>query len=146
MFNVTVNAAQPGLLAPSTFNINGVPYAVAILSDGSYALPSGAMPGVSSRPAKPGDTLTLYGVGFGPVIPVSLAGQLVQQLNSLSLPLQMSMGGSPATLLYYGLTPGYTGLYQFNLTVPSVAPGNAALTFTLNGMAGTQTLYVAVAN
>ncbi|SPE36840.1 conserved exported hypothetical protein [Candidatus Sulfopaludibacter sp. SbA3] len=144
--NVTVNAAQPGLLAPSTFNINEVPYVVAILGDGSYALPAGAIPGVTSRPAKPGDALTLYGVGFGPVTPASPAGQLVQQLNSLSLPFQMSIGGNPAILIYYGLAPGYTGLYQFDVTVPSVAPGAAALTFSLNGIAGTQTLYLAVGN
>jgi uncharacterized protein (TIGR03437 family) len=46
-----------------------------------------------------------------------------------------------------GLAPDYTGLYQFNITVPNGAAGNAvALTFTLNGVPGTQTLYLAVQN
>jgi uncharacterized protein (TIGR03437 family) len=39
--NVTVNPRQPGPLAPSSFNINGVSYVVAVLSDGSYALSTG---------------------------------------------------------------------------------------------------------
>lgn len=58
----------------------------------------------------------------------------------------MSIGGAPAMLSYYGLAPNYTGLYQFDVTVPDVASGNAALTFTLDGIPGTQTLYLAVAN
>jgi uncharacterized protein (TIGR03437 family) len=145
-FNVTVNSAQPGLLAPSSFNIGGVQYAVAILSDGSYALPVGAIAGVNSRPASPGDVITLYGVGFGPVTPASPAGQLVQQLNSLSLPLLMSMGGIPAGPSYAGLAPNYAGLYQFNVTVPSLPSGNATLTFSLGGTAGTQKLNIVVAN
>ena len=143
-FNVTVNSAEPGLLGPSSFNIGGVQYAVGILSDGSYALPVGAISGVASRPAKPGDIITLYGVGFGAVTPASPAGQLVQQLNSLSLPLLMSIGGIPVSPSYAGLAPNYTGLYQFNVTVPSLPSGNATLTFSLGGTAGTQKLFIAV--
>jgi uncharacterized protein (TIGR03437 family) len=45
------------------------------------------------------------------------------------------------------LAPGFTGLYQFNVVVPA-SPGNGAvpLTFTVGGVAGTQTLYLAVGN
>jgi uncharacterized protein (TIGR03437 family) len=138
-----VNATQPGLLAPPTFNIGGTQYAVATFPDGAYALPAGAVAGLTSRLAKPGDVLTLYGVGFGPVTPNISAGQLIQQLNTLSLPFQLSIGGVPASLLYYGLAPNFTGLYQFNVSVPSTAHGNAPLTFTLNGTSGTQVLSIA---
>jgi uncharacterized protein (TIGR03437 family) len=145
-FNITVNAVQPGLLAPPTFAINGIQYAVATFADGTYVLPTGAIPGVTSRPARPGDTIILYGVGFGPVIPNIPAGQLVQQSNMLATSFQISLGGLPATALYSGLAPNYTGLYQFNVMVPSVVPGNAPLTFTLGGTGGTQTIYIAVQN
>ncbi len=145
-YNLTVNPTQAGLLAPPNFNIGGTQYVVAIFTDGAFALPTGAIAGLNSRPAKPGDVLTLYGVGFGPVSPNIPAGQLVQQLNTLSLPLQLSIGGIPATPLYDGLAPDFTGLYQFNVTMPAAAAGNAALTFTLNGVSGTQTLYVAAGN
>jgi uncharacterized protein (TIGR03437 family) len=60
----------------------------------------------------------------------------------------MSVGGVPVTdLPYAGLAPGFTGLYQFNVVVPA-SPGNGAvpLTFTVGGVAGTQTLYLAVGN
>jgi uncharacterized protein (TIGR03437 family) len=146
VYSVTVNSAEPGFLAPPSFKIDGIQYPVAIFTDGAYALPTGAISGVTSRPAKPGDILTLYGVGFGPVTPTIPAGQVVQQLNMLSLPFEISIGGVPATPAYDGLAPNYTGLYQFDVTVPSAASGNAALTFTLGGTPGTQTLYIAVGN
>jgi uncharacterized protein (TIGR03437 family) len=145
-YNILVNAIEPGLLATPTFNVNGTPYAVALFSDGTYVLPTGAVAGLSSRPAKPGDTIILYGVGFGPVTPSIPAGQLAEQSNAVS-GLQMSIGGVPAVAAYAGLAPGYTGLYQFNLVVPNVAVGNAVpLTFTLGGTAGTQKLNIAVGN
>lgn len=143
---ITINPTQPGLLAPPNFKIANVQYAVGIFVDGVYALPIGAISGVTSRPAKPGDVITLYGVGFGPVTPAIPAGQLVQQLNSLAMPLLISIGGIPATLSYDGLAPGFTGLYQLNITVPAVATRNAALTFTLGETAGSQVLYLPVAN
>jgi uncharacterized protein (TIGR03437 family) len=145
--NVTVNAVQPGLLAPSTFRVGTIQYAVAILPDGSYALPTGAIPGVTSRPAKPEETVILYGVGFGPVIPNIPAGQLVGQSNTLAANFQMCIGGLPATALYSGLAPDFTGLYQFNIVVPDAAANSfSPLTFTLGGTTGTQTLYIAVQN
>jgi uncharacterized protein (TIGR03437 family) len=111
------------------------------------ALPTGAMPGVTSRPAKPGDIVTLYGIGFGPVVPDIPAGQLVKQSNILASSFQMSVGGMPAEVQYAGLAPNYTGLYQFDITVPNVAAGDAApLTFTVGGISGTQTLNIAVQN
>src|SRR5581483_2446852 len=74
--NVTVNNTQPGLLAPSSFKIGNVQYAGALFSDNkTYVLPAGAISGVPSRAAKAGDTITIYGVGFGPVSPSTSAGQ-----------------------------------------------------------------------
>jgi uncharacterized protein (TIGR03437 family) len=146
-YNITVNAVQPGLLAPPSFNVSGIQYATALFADGTYVLPAGAIPSLSSRPAKPGETIVLYGVGFGPAIPAIPAGQIVQQSNSLATGLQMFIGGAPAAATYMGLAPNFTGLYQFNLTVPNLAAGNAVpLTFTLGSVSSMQTLYIAVGN
>jgi uncharacterized protein (TIGR03437 family) len=147
-YNINVNPAQPGLDAPASFNIGGTQYVVALFADGTYVLPTGAIAGLTSRPAQPGDEIVLYGVGFGPVTPNLQAGQLVQEANTLMSSLVMSVGGVPVTdLPYAGLAPGFTGLYQFNVVVPA-SPGNGAvpLTFTVGGVAGTQTLYLAVGN
>jgi uncharacterized protein (TIGR03437 family) len=144
--NVTINTAEPGLLAPSAFQIGGKQYVVALLPDGgTYILPSGAIAGVASRPAHPTDVLTLYGVGFGAVTPDVPAGQIATQSNQLVQPLQIMFGQTPAQITYQGLAPGFVGLYQFDVVVPQV-PDNllTPLTFNLGGVAGTQTLYIAV--
>ena len=146
-FTVTVNPVQPGLLAPAKFSVNGKQYVVAQFSDGTYVLPANAIPGVPSRPAHPGEIITIYGVGFGTVIPTIPAGQIVQSGNTLTGSLQFLFGQTPAALPlpYAGLAPGTVGEYQFNITVPAVPAGDLVpLTFTLNGTAGTQTLYTAV--
>jgi uncharacterized protein (TIGR03437 family) len=88
----------------------------------------------------------LYGIGFGPVLPDIPAGQLVEQTNMLASILEISIGGMPASLQFAGLIQNLTGLYQFNVVVPNAAAGNAPLTFTVGGVAGTQTLYLAVGN
>jgi uncharacterized protein (TIGR03437 family) len=144
-FNVTVNATQPGLLAPVNFNVNGAQYVVAQFADGTYVLPPGAVAGVNSRRAQPGDTIVIYGIGFGSVNPGIPPGQIVEQSNMLVNPFTISIGGVQASVAYDGLAPNYLGLYQFNVVVPSVPPSDITpLTFTLGGAAGTQSLAIAI--
>lgn len=146
-FPIYVNQTQPGLLAPSTFVVSGKQYVAALLSDGSFALPENAIPGVASRPAVPGETATIYGVGFGPVIPDFPAGTVVTAENSLLTAPQFLFGTTSATLSYDGLAPSLTGLYQFNVVVPNVSANNAVpLSFNLVGVKGSQALYIAVGN
>jgi len=144
--SVAVNVAEPGLLAPASFQIGGKQYAVALLSDGmTYVLPSGVIPGVKSRPAQPGETITMYGVGFGSVVANIPAGQIVPDANQLSLSLQIMFGQTAANLQYQGLAPGLVGLYQFNVVVPAVPDNDLVqLTFSLGGIGGMQTLFTAV--
>ena len=145
-YPVMVNSEEPGLFAPSSFVLGGNQYTGAFFSDGTtYVLRPGAIAGVTSRRAVPGDTITLYGIGFGPVIPSIPAGQIVQQTNSLSATLQIMFGQALATITYEGLAPGAVGLYQFNVVVPNVPSSDTIpLTFTLGGVAGKQKLYIAV--
>ena len=144
-YSITVNATQPGLLAPATFNIGGKQYVVAQFADGSYVLPPDSIAGLTTRQAKPGETIVIYGIGFGSVTPAIAAGQVVTQANQLAGPFQISFGGTAATASYDGLAPSFVGLYQFNVVVPAIANNDLVpITFTLNGTAGTQTLYTAV--
>jgi uncharacterized protein (TIGR03437 family) len=146
-FAIYVNQTQPGLLAPPSFQIGGKQYLAALFTDGSFAIPQNAITGVPSHPAKPGDTLTVYGVGFGAVSPAFTAGTVVTQANSLTTPVRFLFGATAATASYSGLVPSYTGLYQFNVVVPNVAANNATpISLTLGGVADSQTLYIAIAN
>jgi uncharacterized protein (TIGR03437 family) len=159
-FPVTVNALQPGLLSPPSFNLNNKQYVVAqlcepgktcsTLNDLTFVLPAGSLAGSGFlvRPAKPGENLTIYGIGFGPVIDSSNlnipAGQVVAATNQLVNSVQMQVNGVNANLTYAGLAPGQVGVYQFNLVVPAVPDGDWPLTFTQNGVKGTQSLLLSV--
>jgi uncharacterized protein (TIGR03437 family) len=142
---VTVNALQPGMFAPPSFKVGGFQYVGALFSDGiTYAMPPGEVAGIPSRRANPGDTVTFYGVGFGPVTPNIPAGQIVQQTNSLPS-FQISIAGTPAMVTYAGLAPNTIGLYQFNVVIPNVsASDTASVTFTIGGVSGSQALHIAV--
>jgi uncharacterized protein (TIGR03437 family) len=147
-YSVKVNATEPGFWAPPNFKIAGDQYVGAQSSNfKNYILPTGAVSGLTSQPASPGDTIILYGVGFGTVTPNTPAGQIVSGQTALTSKLEISFGGVPATITYAGLAPNYVGLYQFDVVVPTVPPGSAVpVTFTLGGVNGTQTLYTAIGN
>jgi uncharacterized protein (TIGR03437 family) len=147
-FPIIVNPTEPGLLAPPAFTISGKQYVAALFSDGAtYAIPTNAISGVPSRPAHVGETVTIYGIGFGPVTGGITAGEIVPQTNSLTATMAIEFGTTQAIPSYDGLVPSFVGLYQFNVTVPTVTPNNAEpLSFTLGGTKGTQTLYIAVQN
>jgi len=103
------------------------------------------LPGYTTRQAKPGETIVIYGIGFGTVTPDIPAGRIVTQTNQLMAPILMLFGQTAASLAYAGLAPGFVGLYQFNLTVPAIADSDAVpFSFTLGGVGGTQTPYTAV--
>jgi uncharacterized protein (TIGR03437 family) len=142
---IRVDPNQPGLFAPSQFNVQGQQYAGAEFADGSaYALPAGGVANVTSRPAKAGETLLLFGTGFGPVVPDVPYGQIAAQSNSLTGALQVFFGNFPAIVTYAGLAPGTVGLYQFNVTVPAAVSGAVPVTVSLNGAKSNQQVYVAV--
>ncbi|HLY18801.1 MAG TPA: hypothetical protein VKR61_16330 [Bryobacteraceae bacterium] len=147
-YTVTVNATEPGMLAPAVFKLPAGQYIGALFPDYStFVLPPGSVNGVQSARAKPGDTIILYGIGFGPVTPDNPAGILVTAANQITGTLQISFAGTPATVNYDGLTGGFIGLYQFNVVVPNVAANDLTpLTFSLNGNPGIQTLLVAIGN
>ena len=145
-FTLHLNTTELGLWAPPSFKVGGKAYVGALFSDfTTFALPSGAVTGVNSRPAHPGETIILYGTGFGAVTPNVDAGEITERANALMNPIQVFFGGVAAQVTYAGLAPTAVGLYQVNVVVPNVAASDAVpLTFTLGGAAGLQTLHIAV--
>jgi uncharacterized protein (TIGR03437 family) len=79
----------------------------------------------------------LYGVGFGPANPPQPSGQLVTTAAPLANDVQIAIGGQTASVAFAGLVE--SGLYQFNVTVPTGLPsGDAAVAATIGGVS-TQT-------
>ncbi len=94
--------------------------------------PAGALP-FPTRPAKAGETLLLFGVGFGPTNPIVPAGQLYSgAAPSVTLP-EFTIGGVPAVVNFAGIIEA--GLFQFNVVVPENAgTGDQPLQANVNGV------------
>jgi len=46
----------------------------------------------------------------------------------------VTIGGQPATVQYHGLAPGYAGVYQVNVQVPTnISAGNQPITISIGG-------------
>src|SRR5690242_10161772 len=98
----------------------------------------------STRPATAGDVITIYAVGCGPVTPATPAGTIASGATALQNPPTFKVGGTTATLQYGGLVSGLVGLYQFNIVVPPVGPGDVALTMDAGGVSANSGLVVTV--
>ena len=113
-------------------------YAAAVHADGAYVAPEGYFgAGIASRPARPGETIQLYGTGFGPTAPAVPAGQIVASPAPLATPnqLEIRVGSSVAAIRFAGLVAA--GQYQFDMVVPPLPDGDAPVMAQIGG-AGTQ--------
>jgi endoglucanase len=107
-------------------------YVAAEHSNGTILAPAGLFPGTAASPAKPGETVELYGTGFGPTNPPTPTGQLVSKPEPTENPVTVSIGGVNCTVTFAGLIA--PGLYQVNAVVPADAPnGDAVLFATIEG-------------
>jgi len=87
----------------------------------------------NTRPVKAGETLVLYGVGFGPTTPTVLAGQAYSGASRTNSPVTVTIGGVSASVAFAGISEA--GLYQLNVTVPTnTGSGDQALQATVNGV------------
>jgi uncharacterized protein (TIGR03437 family) len=125
----------PGLLTPAAFNVGGKQYLVAQFSDNTFVGNPGLVAGATFHPAKPGDALTVYGIGFGDVTPTINPGVTVTQQNTLvdANKVTIKFDQTDATVTYQGLAPSLVGLYQFNFVVPNGADGDYPINFTAGG-------------
>jgi uncharacterized protein (TIGR03437 family) len=129
----TVNASGE---TPAFF-LFGTKYAAAEHANGAPIGPAAL--GGNFTPAKPGETVQLYGTGFGPMSPFSSAGQILPAPAPLANAdnVTVTIGGQPAVVTYAGVVG--SGLDQLNVTVPAGLPnGDAQIVATVNGLS-TQT-------
>ena len=132
--------------APGFFTFQNK-YAAAVHLDGVYVAPEGYFgAGVASRPAKPGETLMIFGTGFGPTTPEMPAGQIVKEAAPLKDPgqPQISIGGVSARVQYAGIVAA--GEYQFNVVVPNLPNGEHPIAAAIGGVNTQPGLLLAVRN
>jgi uncharacterized protein (TIGR03437 family) len=94
--------------------------------------PPGLLQGAATTPAVPGETISLYGTGFGPTSPNINAGEVYQGAASLTNAVQIRIGTTFADVQFSGLSSA--GLYQFNLAVPGLPDGDHDVLATIAGV------------
>lgn len=136
-----------GTINPGIFSFNyGTGQAVATNLDSSLAAPMGWIPSYPTRPATPGDTLTIYATGLGAVTPTVVTGT-----NSLDIVRQTTIrpkvliGGQQANVTFCGLSPQFVGVNQINVVIPATAPNGDAVSLQLTAGNITTTANVTIA-
>jgi uncharacterized protein (TIGR03437 family) len=136
-FTANENAVSPA------FFLFSPKYPAAVHTTGIYVGPAGLIAGGNFAPAKPGETILLFGTGFGPTNPALPAGQLVTTAAPLVNSVTVKIGGKTATVPFSGLSG--SGLDQLNVTIPSGLPdGDAALEVTVLGSSTQANLFLPI--
>jgi uncharacterized protein (TIGR03437 family) len=120
-----IDAESPGLF---TVDGSGSGQVAALNQDGS--LNNGA------NPAKAGSVVTLYGTGQGVIHGMPPDGQPAQGLvETVETPqVFINSGFVPSgDVLFSGLAPDFSGLWQINVRVPSDAPPGDVIVFVIYG-------------
>lgn len=104
---------------------------VAIAFDANYQFIS------TANPAVRGQNIVLYASGLGPVSNPPASGDPASStvLSQTAQTPTVTIGGSSAAVLFSGLAPGLTGIYQLNLTVPaSITVGAQPVVVSVGGL------------
>jgi uncharacterized protein (TIGR03437 family) len=150
---VVTNAAGPSAPFTATLNAFGPAFfpwpsnqVVATHQDFTLAAKNGTL-GATTVPAKPGDTIILWGTGFGattPAAPVGVETPSDQTYSTSTLP-SVTVGNIPATVYGAALAPGFAGLYQIAIQVPtSLANGDWPVQATIAGVQSPNSLVLTV--
>jgi uncharacterized protein (TIGR03437 family) len=132
-------ASQPGIF---TLNAEGTGQALLVnLDDYTIAAPSGTTPG--SHPIPRGQTAFFYVTGLGAMTPSVADGSGVCPAatglcNANAIPA-VFVGGVPAQVAFAGQAPGYSGVAQVNLTIPSNAPTGSSVSLIIKSADGSVT-------
>lgn len=124
-------------------------YPVATIG-GTWIAPAGFFgPGVITVPAKPGDTVTLWGTGFGPTNPAPPADAAIPSnpVPAITATPAITLGGMAAQFMGGAMAPGSAGVYQIAIKVPANAPnGDLPLKVTIGGVSIPDGMFLNVQN
>jgi len=74
----------------------------------------------SQNPARSGEVISVYGIGFGSVTPSPATGAPAADSppSTLNAAVSATINAHNAPVLFAGLSPGSVGVYQFKLSIP----------------------------
>jgi uncharacterized protein (TIGR03437 family) len=125
----TAQAVTPGLYA---FGPNGTGQGAILIAGTNQLVTGSSNPIIPGRPAQTGETVSIYGNGFGATDsawPAGTPAPLDRLLRATSR-VRVVVGGFEVEPSFVGLAPGAVGLFQINAPVPLLAPsGNSIPVF-----------------
>ena len=129
--SVTLNSLSPSFDLLDADHVAGI----ILRANGKYDVlgPTGACMGYPTVAAQPGDTVSLFGIGFGPTNPAVPAGRAFSGAAPLTSSFTLYINNVPVAPIFVGLSSA--GLYQINLVVPSgLGAGDVPLMASVGGM------------
>jgi uncharacterized protein (TIGR03437 family) len=140
---VTGNAFDANSLPrnPEFFRFDGRNIA-AVHLDGTLVGKVDLFPGVTTRPVRPGDTISLYGTGCGATNPVIQASRVVATPGVVTGTVSLTIGGKNAKVTFAGQTG--SGLCQVNAELPQLPAGDAEVIFTIDTFVSADGAFVTV--
>jgi uncharacterized protein (TIGR03437 family) len=103
-------------------------------ASGTYDIigPTGSSLGYPTVAAKPGDSVVLFGVGFGPTNPIVPPGAVFTGAAATTNPVSLNINNVSVTPAFAGESSA--GLYQLNLTIPpGLGTGDVSLQASVGG-------------
>lgn len=130
-FNARVAAAAPGIFFDSAGGM--------VVNNATFRLIR------PDNPAQAGDILLIYSTGLGQTTPPLETGRIVQfPPQSDTAPVTVTIGGQNAQVIYSIASPGFAGLYQTAVRMPSGVPAGSAPLVLRVGDAASNTVNIAV--
>lgn len=117
LVTVYANDSAPGVF---TLDTSGTGPAAALHADFSVVN--------AGNPAKPGEVILLFLGGLGAVTPAVADGAAGPPFSTVSKPVRVFFNGQEGAVSFSGLAPGFAGLYQINVQVPSSVSGSQLVT------------------
>lgn len=127
--SAALNVAVMGA-APSIFVVNSTTSQGTVVKNSDFSLVSAA------NPVKAGDIIVIYSTGLGQSVPAGLSTGGLVDINALlnTGAVSVTIGGVDAPVIYSIASPGFAGLYQTAVRVPTGASGTAALVMKIGGV------------
>jgi len=114
-YNGTASNAAPIVVVPTALGINTYYTNSGVATDAA----TGAILTYTNS-GTPGENIVLWTTGLG-ADPADSDNTFTSTPHAVNTPLQIYIGGIPATVLYQG-SAGYPGVTQINVTIPASAP------------------------
>jgi uncharacterized protein (TIGR03437 family) len=114
--------------APVLFQMDGSGRGLVTIA-GTDEIAMAKTDGIPSRPALPGESLTIHASGLGEVVDGVAAGTAapLHRLVPTKMQIKLVLGDIEIDPGFAGLAPGTVGVYQVNAQVPSAAPAGGSV-------------------